>query len=210
MKNNLLFSTFSLSLLLFLIFSGYFEVKVVHTLEGIGQCRKTYDPTCNEKPEAKPTPCPQGQMTWPKTGGGVPSDCEKEGFTMARDAYGNCAPKKGPCEDTGYVRDDKGNCIPTVKTQPDNNKDNNNKEDPVTKYLNDLNGIKQIWDSYYPEKGYGPIGVTFSSDGTVTVYVNKYGNIDSGTFQGSDLGLPAPSKNTDCTYNESTKTWDCK
>lgn len=204
MKNKTSFSL--LISLLFLSSSGLFlfEDIITHATEGIGQCR---EPLCDEEQQVEPKPCPQGQMTWPKTGNCVVSDCQKEGFTLSRDAFGNCVPKQSACEDAGYIRDSSGICRPSIQTSQ--NEDNSAK-DPLTKFFNDINFAKEIWDSHYPGKGYGPTSVTFSSDGTVTECINKYGNIECGTYKGSNYELPTPSITTECIYNENNKRWDCK
>lgn len=209
MIKNLFIAIILSLMLIFAFFTYIFENKITYASVGVGQCR---EPICGNQPSEMPRSCPQGQMTWPKTGACVLSDCEKQGFTLSRDAFGNCVPKGGPCEETGYIRDSKGNCIPNVETQSDNKNTNSkeNNRDPLSKFFDNINFAKEIWDSYYPGKGYGPTSVTFSPDGTVTECVNKYGNTECGTYQGSYYGLPSPSKTTTCNYNEGAKRWDCK
>lgn len=86
---------------------------------------------------------------------------------MVRDGQGNCVPKTVPCEELGYTRNERGVCVPKAPREASRGPGQPGKDcsnDPaVEDFLKDVKKANDIWNAYYPGKGYGATEITTGS-----------------------------------------------
>lgn len=172
--------------------------------QGAGMCR-----------DVEKCGCPEGLMYWPPSKSCVPDSCDKEGFKMVRDRQGKCVPKTAPCEEVGYIRNERGVCVPKPPREAGGSPGQPGKDwskDPdVEPHLKDARKANDIWNGYYPGKGYGVTDIRFSRSG-VRFGTNrpKDGPQRTEEFPVEPNPVsPDSTSSVNCTYDFRTESWTC-